>query len=67
MSASRTVIVSGTVAVQHFDLLIEAFELADFRIVAREDALGAGELDEQRRPASGCRRSIPCDSVCITR
>ena len=34
---------------QDFDLLIEPFELADLRIVARQHAFGAGELDEQRR------------------
>ena len=33
---------------QHLDLLLEPFELAHLRIVAREDALGAGELDQQR-------------------
>ena len=33
---------------QHLDLLLEAFERADLRIVAREDALGAGDLGEQR-------------------
>ncbi len=34
-------------AVQHLDLLLEAFERADFRIVAREDAFRAGHLGEQ--------------------
>ena len=46
---SRTSIVSGTVAVQHLDPLLEPFEQPDARIVAREDAGRLQQLDQQPR------------------
>ena len=40
--------VSGTSPNSDLDLLLEAFEQADLGVVARQHALGAGELDQQR-------------------
>ena len=37
------------VAVKHLDVLLEPFEQPHARIVARDDALRAGDLHEQRR------------------
>ena len=63
---SSTSTVSGHLAVQDAHRLLEALEPADLRVVALQDP-GGCKSSSSALTISPFARSVPCDSVWITR